>query len=93
MIRHPADQAADFRRVMGDIDAADLGVAHGRVVEAGEDAHGGGFPRTVRTDEAADGTMRDFERDPVDRLKRAEKAVKVVDGDRCVAHETLNFKL
>jgi hypothetical protein len=35
----------------------------------------------------------DFERHAVDSLKRAEEAVKVVDGDRGGAHETLNFKL
>ena len=72
-------QAAHLRRVVDHVDAADLGAAHGRVVERGEDPHGGRLAGAVGADEAADRAVRDLEGDAVDGLQRAEVAVEVVD--------------
>ena len=93
VIRHPADEFPHLRRVVDDIDPADLGMAHGRVVEAGEDTHGGGFSRTVGTDEAADRAVWDFEGNTVYGLKGAEEAVEIMDCNGGVAHENSNFKI
>ena len=79
VVGHPADQAADFRRVVDDVDAADFRAAERGVVERGEDAHGGGFARAIGADESADRAVRDFEGDAVDGLQRAEVAEEVVD--------------
>ena len=81
MVGHPADEPADVGRVVDDIDAADLGGAHGGVVEGGEDPHGGRLAGAVGADEAADRAVRDLEGDAVDGLELAEVAVEVVDDD------------
>ena len=79
MIGHPADEFADLGGMMDDIDATDLRAAERGVVECREDAHRGGFPRTIRADEAADRAMRDFEGHAVDGLEITEVAVEVLD--------------
>ena len=69
VVGHPADEPAHLGRVVDDVDAADLGGPHGRVVERGEDPHGGRLAGAVGADEAADRAVRDLERDAVDGLQ------------------------
>ncbi len=80
MVGHPTDESPHLRRVVDDVDAADFRRAERRIVERGEDAHGGGFTRAVRTHEAADRTVGNLEGDAVDRLEVSEVAVEVLDS-------------
>jgi len=66
VVGHPADEFSNFRRVVDHVDPADFRRAERRIVERGEDAHGGGFPGAVGTDEATDGAVGDFEGHTVD---------------------------
>ena len=79
VVGHPADEFSHFRRVVDHVDAADFGRAERRIVQGGEDAHGGGFPRAVGPDEATDRAVGNLEGDAVDGLEIAEVAVEIVD--------------
>jgi hypothetical protein len=86
MVRHPADQAPDFFGVTYYVIAAHFRNAKRRVIERGENAHGGGFSRTIGTNEAADRAVWDFERNTVDGLKCAEVAVKIMNAYGVTTH-------
>ena len=79
MIWHPAEKGADFGWVVDHIDAADFHRSHGRVIECSEHPHGGGFTRTIGTDESAYGTVRNLEAEPIYRFEFTEIAVEVFD--------------
>ena len=79
MVGHPADEFPNFCRVVDHVDAAHFHRAECRIVERGEDAHGGGFSCAVGPDKAADRALGNLEGDSVDGLEIAEVALEVLD--------------
>ena len=68
-------------RLLDDGDSVDETVAGGRLVEGGEDAHGGGLAGPVGADEAEDLSRREREGDVVHRAGLAVVLAEVVDLD------------
>ena len=80
-VRHPAEEATHLRGVVHHIVTADGDLAARRIVQRGQNAHRGGFPRAIRTDKAHDLAVIDGEGDAVHRVQFSESTVKVLHHD------------
>ncbi len=81
-MRHIPDMLLDFMLFFDDIKTPHLSASGSRGNDPAEHPDSRGFSRAIRTKKPENLPFLDFEINPVDRGKRAEFFLKILDADR-----------